>query len=135
MYQHVFEPLFAYLTILKKQTENPSFAGIYNIGPDADDIITTKSIVDRFGDCWGKKLDIEIVGDSSMKEAALLILDNTKIKTVMALSPMWGINDAVSKTVEWTKVWADGSDVKDITDKQILEYLRQRGETAHSNYT
>ncbi len=134
-YQHVFEPLFAYLTILKKQTENPSFAGSYNIGPNADDIITTKSIIDKFGDCWGKKLDIEIVGDNSMKEAALLRLDNTKIKTMMALSPMWGINDAVSKTVEWTKVWTDGSDVKDITDKQILEYLRQRGETTHSNYT
>lgn len=128
-YQQVFEPLYAYLTIAKMQTENPFFAGSYNVGPDTDDILTTRSIVDRFGTCWGKNLDIEIIGDDSMREAALLRLDNNKMKTVLSLPPLWGIDDAISRTVEWTKVWADNGDVKTITDKQIVEYLGQRGES------
>ena len=128
-YQHVFEPLYAYLAILKMQSEDPSLMGGYNVGPDTYDIVTTRSIVDKFSSCWGKELDIEIVKDDSMKEAALLRLDNTKIKTKLSLPPMWSIDDAISKTVEWTKVWADCGDIKNITDKQIAEYLIQRGET------
>lgn len=125
-YQHVFEPLYAYLMILKMQSKNPSLMGGYNVGPDTEDMVTTKSIVDRFESCWGKELDIEVVSDNSMKEAALLRLANTKIKTVLSLSPMWSIDDAISKTVEWTKVWADGGDVKEITEHQIREYLDRR---------
>ncbi len=130
-YQHVFEPLYAYLTILKMQSEDPSLMGSYNVGPDTEDIVTTRSIVDKFGSCWGKELNIEVIRDSSIKEAALLRLDNTKIKTILSLSPMWGIDDAISKTVEWTKFWASGGNVKDITDKQITEYLSQRREAVN----
>ena len=68
-----------------------------------------------------------------MKEAAVLRLDNTKLKTVMSLSPMWGIDDAIAMTVEWTKVWAHGEDVKGITDAQIMSYLSQRGERTVSS--
>ncbi len=130
-YQHVFEPLYAYLTILKRQSEDPSLAGSYNVGPDPNDIVTTKSIVDRFSSCWGKELKVEVTDDSSMKEAAVLRLDNTKLKTAMSLSPMWGINDALAKTVEWTKEWCNNGDIKKITDRQITEYLNQRGENIH----
>lgn len=125
-YQHVFEPLYAYLTILKIQSENPSLAGSYNVGPDPNDIVTTKTIVDRFGTCWGKELDAEVAGSNSMKEAAVLRLDNSKLMTSMSLSPIWSIDDAISKTVEWTKVWADDGDIKGISDTQIINYLNQR---------
>ena len=127
-YQHVFEPLYAYLTILKRQSEDLSLAGSYNVGPNPDDIVTTKTIVEKFGSYWGKELNVEVIGDSSMKEAAVLKLDNTKLKTEMSVSPMWGIDEAIAKTVEWTKVWSDNGDVKGITDRQIREYLEQRGE-------
>lgn len=127
-YQHVFEPLYAYLTILKRQNEDPSFAGSYNIGPDSDDIITTMSIVNKFETYWGKKLDIVIQKDNSMKEAKVLRLDNTKLKNSMGLKPLWNIDDAISRTVEWTKEWSESGNVKQITANQIIDYLRQRGE-------
>ncbi|MBR6910307.1 MAG: CDP-glucose 4,6-dehydratase [Candidatus Methanomethylophilaceae archaeon] len=132
-YQHVFEPLYAYLTILKRQSEDPSLAGCYNVGPNSDDIVTTKSIVNRFSSYWGKELRVEVISDNSMKEAAVLRLDNTKLKTAMSLSPMWGIDEAIAMTVEWTKIWAHGEDVKGITDAQIMRYLSQRGERTVSS--
>ena len=127
-YQHVFEPLFAYLTIVKKQTENPSLAGSYNVGPDEKDIVTTISLVKMFEGYWRKDLEISLTDNGNMKEAAVLKLDNTKLKNVMSLSPMWGIEEAISKTVEWTKVWANKGDIKEMTDRQIKDYLAQRGE-------
>ena len=127
-YQHVFEPLYAYLTILKKQEEHPSLAGSYNVGPDEKDISTTITLVGMFGQHWGKALEVSFTDNGGMREAAVLRLDNSKLKTVMSLSPIWSIDDAIAKTVEWTKVWADNGDVKDITDSQIRGYLTERGE-------
>ena len=40
-YQHVLEPLFAYLMIARRQYEDKSLAGWYNVGPDACDCVTT----------------------------------------------------------------------------------------------
>lgn len=130
-YQHVFEPLYAYLLILKRQSEDSSLAGSYNVGPDSDSIMTTETIVNKFSSYWGKKLEIEVISDDSMKEATVLRLDNTKLKTVLSLSPMWNIDDAISKTVEWSKGWSDGEDAKDLTNRQITDYLKQREEIAY----
>ena len=130
-YQHVLEPLYAYLTILKEQVRDSSLAGSYNIGPDKEDIITTMSLVETFGHHWGRDLEVTIANDGNMKEAAVLRLDNTKLKSNMSISPLWGIDDVISKTVEWTRVWISGSNVVDITDAQIRDYLRQRKESFH----
>ena len=52
-YQHVLEPLFAYLMIAKKQYEDKSFQGYYNVGPDEIDCVTTGDLVDIFCEKWG----------------------------------------------------------------------------------
>jgi CDP-glucose 4,6-dehydratase len=130
-YQHVFEPLYAYLTIVMKQAENPSLAGSYNVGPDERDIATTMSLVQMFGHYWGKDLEVSFTDNGGMKEAAVLRLDNSKLKTIMSLSPMWGIDEAISKTVEWTKAWVSKEDIIDVTDRQIIDYLDQRKKTKH----
>lgn len=41
-YQHVLEPLMAYLLVAKRQMEDAHIAGSYNIGPDACDCIATR---------------------------------------------------------------------------------------------
>jgi len=40
-YQHVLEPVVAYLVIAQAQYENRKLAGSYNIGPCETDCITT----------------------------------------------------------------------------------------------
>jgi len=130
-YQHVFEALYAYLTIAKKQVEDSSLAGSYNVGPDEKDMATTMSLVQMFGHHWGRDLEISLTDNGGMKEAAVLRLDNSKLKTMMSLSPMWGIDEAISKTVEWTKVWTSKEDIIDVTDRQIIDYLDQREKTKH----
>ena len=53
-YQHVLEPLYAYLMIAEKQYEDIKYAGYYNVGPDECDCITTGTLVDIFCKKWGK---------------------------------------------------------------------------------
>ena len=47
-YQHVLEPVMAYLMIAAEQYENRNAAGWYNVGPDEASCVTTGKLVSLF---------------------------------------------------------------------------------------
>jgi len=122
-YQHVLEPLFAYLLIAQKQYEDPALAGWYNVGPDDCDCITTGGLADIFCTLWGEGASWESQGIDGPHEADFLKLDCAKIKTALGWKPRWHIEEAVKKTVEWTKVYLEGGDVAAEMSRQIMCYL------------
>ncbi|MFH1512731.1 MAG: CDP-glucose 4,6-dehydratase, partial [Bacillota bacterium] len=122
-YQHVLEPLFAYLTIARRQYENPALAGAYNVGPDDEGCYETGALVDLFIRAWGGGLKRVISGDGGAHEANYLKLDCTKLKSTFGWQPRWTLQTAVEKTVEWTKVWQSGGDVNACMTEQIREYI------------
>ena len=48
-YQHVLDPLAAYLLIAQRQYEDCTLAGSYNVGPESGDCITTGVLADLGG--------------------------------------------------------------------------------------
>ncbi len=127
-FQHVLEPLFAYLTIVESQLKDPSLADSYNIGPDVEDCITAGELATLFCKFWGDGLIWEVHGDGGPHEAQYLRLDCTHVRERLGYCPHWHIDKAVKKTVEWSKVWASGGDVLDCMRKQIREYMAERFE-------
>lgn len=127
-YQHVLEPVVAYLMIAEKQYENKTLAGSYNIGPNEVDCLTTGELVSLFCDQWNREMAVEISwenrGDGGPHEANFLKLDCSKVKNVFAWKPRWGVEDAIKKIVEWNNVYLSGGDISDCMDKQINEYLK-----------
>lgn len=126
-YQHVLEPLFAYLIIAQKQQECFDYAGCYNIGPDENDCITTGDLVEIMCKEWGHGLKWEDKSEKSVHEARLLKLDCALLKDKFQWHPIWSVKQAIQKTVEWTKVYASGCDINDIMNKQIDEYMKELG--------
>lgn len=122
-YQHVLEPVFAYLMIAAKQYEDISFAGYYNVGPDDCDSYETGRLVDVFISKWGENLKWINKHDGGPHEANFLKLDSTKLKNTFLWKPRWNLETAVEKTVEWAKTWANGEDVSKCMDKQIKEFF------------
>lgn len=126
-YQHVLEPLSAYLMIAAAQDQDISKAGYYNVGPDDSGCITTGELVSLFEKHFGEGFSSEIRRDKNAPhEATLLKLDTSLIRKTFGWNPVWNIDDAVKKTVEWTKAWmADDSvaAVNEITESQINSYL------------
>lgn len=104
-YQHVLEPIFLYLLIMKKQYEDRSFEGYYNIGPDECDCINTGQLVSMFCEKWGNGLQWVNKSDNGPHEAAFLRLDNHKVKETFGWLPKWHIDESIKKTVEFTKVY------------------------------
>ena len=126
-YQHVLEPLTAYLTIVKKQYEDGKFAGFYNVGPDECDAITTGQLTDLFCNSWGDGVEWINRYDGGPHEASYLKLDCSYIKSTLGWYPRWHVDQAIAKTVEWFRAYKDGRDVCVVMDAQIDEYLYTPG--------
>ncbi len=122
-YQHVLEPVVAYLMIAAKQYEDGAFAGYYNVGPDEVDCFKTGALVDLFCRTWGEDMKWIDRFDGGPHEANFLKLDCSKLKTVFGWTPCWNLTDAIEHTVEWTKCLRDGGDIEECMDKQISEFL------------
>ena len=122
-YQHVLEPLFAYLMIAQGQYEKKSLASWYNVGPDECDCVTTGQLVELFKEKWGEGFTwIDQAEVNAPHEANFLTLDCSKLKSMLGWKPRWHIEEAVEKTAEWTRVWLSGGDVPTEMDREIREY-------------
>ena len=122
-YQHVLEPLYLYLTVAMRQYEDRSFAGYYNVGPDDEDCIATGELVDLFCGFWGGEARWENRYDGGPHEANFLKLDCSRIKSVFGWRPRYGVEEAVEKTVEWSRAYLDGEDMLEVMDRQITEFF------------
>ena len=128
-YQHVLEPITAYLMVAKEQYEDINFGSNYNVGPDEKDCLTTGALVDIFCKEWeqitGNPVSWVKKSDEGPHEASFLKLDCSKIKSVFGWKPRWDINEAIKKTVEWTSVYNENGDIEKCMNHQIDLFLKK----------
>jgi CDP-glucose 4,6-dehydratase len=126
-YQHVLEPLAAYLMIALGQYGDKSLMGFYNVGPDESDCITTGNLVDTFCRDWnaatGEELSWADRYDGGPHEANFLKLDCSKLKAAFGWKPRWSFATAMEKSVEWYACHKNGEDVAGCMDRQIDEFF------------
>ena len=123
-YQHVLEADMFYLMLAMKQYNNKSYAGNYNIGPDDSDCVTTSQLCELFCHFWeGAKW--KATDYQGPHEANFLKLNCEKAKSILKWYPRWHVAEAVKKTIEWSKVFVNNGDLKEITSHQILEYMEE----------
>lgn len=124
-YQHVLEPVYAYLMIAAMQYQDPKYASWYNVGPDDQDCFQTGALVDMFCKHWGGGMKWVNKYDGGPHEANFLKLDCSKLKTVFGWNPHWNLETAIEKTVEWSKAWMAGEDVRAVMDRQIEQFISE----------
>lgn len=126
-YQHVLEPVMAYLMIAMKQYEDNTFAGNYNVGPDDCDCITTGELVTLFCDKWkeasGNTVSWVNQYDGGPHEANFLKLDCSKIKSTFGWKPKWNVEQTMEKLVEWYYNQSVNKDINVYMESQISEFL------------
>lgn len=126
-YQHVLEPVVAYLMIAKKQYDEKTLAGCYNVGPSDEDCYTTGELVSLFCDEWNRQTGTKLVWENRNEggphESNFLKLDCSKIRNIFGWKPVWNVKQAMEKIVEWNVSYLNNSDVTVCMEKQIKEYL------------
>lgn len=123
-YQHVLEPLFAYLMIAQRQYADKSISGCYNVGPDDCDCVTTGRLAELFKKEWGTDFTwYDQAEPEAPHEANFLKLDCSKLKSTFGWTPRWSIEEAIKRTVAWTRVWLSGGDITTEMDCEIKDYM------------
>lgn len=118
-YQHVLEPLSAYLLIARRQCEDAKYVGSYNVGPGTQDCLTTGGLADLFCRSWGDGVRWEHVGNTGPHEDNILRLDCSRIQAELGWTPRWRIDRAVEETAAWTKAWLGGQDALLAMERQV----------------
>ena len=126
-YQHVLEPVIAYLRMAAVQYVDISLAGSYNVGPDEQDCIATGQLAHMFCNIWKKHTDKSIGWinkyDGGPHEAGFLKLDCSKLKRTLKWKSIWSISTALDKAVEIYLLCCFGGKAGESVDKQIDEYI------------
>jgi len=121
-WQHVLDCLDGYLTITEALLDGRG-AGEWNVGPSADSFVTVAEVADRAASCWGQTAAWESDDGAHPSEATLLSLDPSKIQRDLAWRSRLGFPQSVDWTVEWAKAVDSGENPRDVSFRQIDDYL------------
>ncbi len=125
-WQHVLEPIIAYLRLGAKQDEDPQrFSGAYNIGPLSTDALPVSDIITLAINAWGQGSCRIESPDGNLHEAGLLKLDISKISSSLNWCPKWSASQAVEYTILWYKEFTINGKhaAAELMKKQILSYF------------
>jgi CDP-glucose 4,6-dehydratase len=101
-WQHVLEPIGAYLLLGSKLYEDPAkYASAYNFGPLNKDCLTVEEMVQHAIMTWGYG-DYHLLDNTAMPhEAGLLKLDTSKATNDLQWYPVFNAYEAIENTIQW----------------------------------
>ena len=121
-WQHVLEPLGAYLLLAERLMEgDASVADGWNFGPPPADAWPVRDVVVAAAAQWGSAAAWRTVADPSAgrHEAGQLRLDCSKATSMLRWRPQLTIAEAIAWTVDWYRAHAQGGDAADLCRTQI----------------
>jgi CDP-glucose 4,6-dehydratase len=121
-WQHVLEPLAAYLTLARKLWEQPAVAGAYNFGPENSKATTVRELVELARVAYGGGEVRYDDGTQGPHEADCLALDASKARMALGVRPHWTLAEAVRHTMAWYRAQHEGKDALTLCQSEIAAY-------------
>jgi CDP-glucose 4,6-dehydratase len=130
-WQHVLEPLRAYLMLAEKLYQGGNeYAGAWNFGPDDQDAKPVSYIVDAITQKLGEGARWVVDSNEHPHEATYLKLDCTKAKQLLGWYPVIKLPMALNWIVEWYQCFKNSEDMHQHTLGQINRYEKLVTETS-----
>ena len=128
-WQHVLEALGGYLAIAERLiASDRAMPDGWNFGPSDDDARPVGWILSRMIEIWGEGAWMRSSGPQP-HEAHLLRLDCSKARRDLGWRPVWGLEKALDRIVEWYRSVAAGADARAISQSQLDEYVTDFSKT------
>jgi CDP-glucose 4,6-dehydratase len=121
-WQHVLEPLSAYLQLAERLFGDASLAQPYNFGPKPQEAATVREVITLAQSAFGRG---EVVwGDATIGayEAKWLALETAKAKQILGIEPRWALEQGVTRTMQWFKQHLDGVDALALCEADIAAF-------------
>lgn len=123
-WQHILEPLNAYLLLAQKLTEHPgTLHNEYNFGPYPTECLTVEEMVKHAIKTWhGGSYRIDHKADN-LHEASLLKLDISRATADLQWRPVYTALEAIDKTISWYRQFT-GENASDLIKENIHGFMK-----------
>lgn len=121
-WQHVLEPLGAYLLLAAKMSEDgKGYNTAFNFGPDVEDKKTVEELTKIFLERYQQGSYTIVQQEGALHEAKLLMLDSNKAKEQLGWLPKLTANEAIEWTADWYANKEEDANIKCLN--QIKKYF------------
>ncbi len=124
-WQHVLEPLYAYLLLAEQLAARPELSGeSFNIGPSDSSHVDVEKVVSTLSSFWPEsRWTKEVSNTSTLKESSVLKLDCSKADKLLGVKPTLSLEDALEWTAEWYRAYYNSAEVAArVSSEQISRY-------------
>lgn len=120
-WQHVLEPLSAYLCLVQHAYAHPEAGAAWNFGPP--DAHSVREVVELARAVFGRG-EIEFANEVlGPHEAGLLALDVTRAQRELGIVSRWDLASSVQRSVQWYRDYYDGGDARALCHRDLQAYL------------
>lgn len=125
-WQFVLEPIRGYLSLAECLWDEPRrYSGAWNFGPDDDDTMTVRAMVERLANAWGHDAGWLSRSQAQPHEAGQLRLDCSKARTLLGWAPVQPLQISLKWIAEWYREYFETGAAREVTLAQIGRYEKQ----------
>ena len=128
-WQHVIEPLCAYLVLAERAWNDKSvdntIAKAWNFGPQTHEAATVREVVSMAQTAFGQGHVQWGDGKDGPHEAGLLMLDTSLAKSQLGVQSVFALKDAIGMTMRWYRDLQAGQSAADLCARDIAYFIKQ----------
>lgn len=121
-WQHVLDPLAAYINFAEILWDKPHLADAYNFGPETTESATVRELVEFAKRYFSGSQVIYSTDNNGPHEAGLLSLDISKAKSKLGINPNWDLQQSLEHTFNWYVSLQNGLNARDLCEQDINDY-------------
>lgn len=122
-WQHVLEPICAYLVLAQGLYREPTLGRAYNFGPAASSAVSVRTVIEQARSLFGQGEVQYGVTQNGPHEAGLLHLDVRLAARELGVVARWDLATAIQKSMVWYRSFAQGDDARQLCDTDITTYF------------
>ena len=121
-WQHVLEPLAAYLHLAELLWADAAKAGAYNFGPAPHEAATVGRVIE-IAQASYPTAPVQYQSDAkNPHEAGLLALDTALARSRLGVAPVWALPEAVGRTMAWYRDFHAGASARTLCLSDLEAY-------------
>jgi len=121
-WQHVLEPLAAYLCLAERLWHEPQRVGAYNFGPLSHEAASVGDVVKMASNAYPASAISYQNESSAPYEAGWLALETAHARQALGVAPRWGLQEAVARTMAWYRAQAEGGDARALCEADFRAF-------------
>ena len=126
-WQHVLDPLSGYLLLGQLMLENSTLVDTaWNFGPNISNCLQVNEVLNLAQKFWGLIRWNDVSESDTLHETKILRLDCSKANNEIGWQPVWDIEKAIRKTVNWYKEYYTSGRI--LTFDDLNEYILEAQE-------